>query len=74
MARVYPVPCVLTRFFVGVLLLLQGLTGEQLTKVAGESGFEGLRTYLHSICVDAYNRKVQMVEAMQPGLMSEVQK
>lgn len=54
--------------------LLEGLTGEQLTKVAGESGFEGLRTYLHSICVDAYNRKVQMVEAMQPGLMSEVQK
>ncbi len=57
-----------------MLPLPQGLTGEQLTKVASERGFEGLRTYLHTICVDAYQRKVQMVETMQPGLMAEVQK
>ncbi|PNW75221.1 hypothetical protein CHLRE_12g517900v5 [Chlamydomonas reinhardtii] len=54
--------------------LLEGLTGDELLKVANESGFEGLRVHLHRVCVDAYEKKVQMVDAVQPGLMAEVQK
>lgn len=42
--------------------------------MANESGFEGLRVHLHRVCVDAYEKKVQMVDAVQPGLMAEVQK
>ncbi|GIL47249.1 hypothetical protein Vafri_4093 [Volvox africanus] len=54
--------------------LLEGLTGEELGKVAAGGGFEGLRDHLHRVCVDAYERKVAMVDTMQSGLMAEVQK
>ncbi|EFJ50912.1 hypothetical protein VOLCADRAFT_57571 [Volvox carteri f. nagariensis] len=64
----------LARKMVQYCYLLEELTGEQLSRVAAEGGFEGLRTHLHRLCVEAYDKKVAMVEAVQPGLMSEVQK
>ncbi|KXZ52913.1 hypothetical protein GPECTOR_8g291 [Gonium pectorale] len=54
--------------------LIEGLTGADLARVAAEGGFEGLRSHLHRLCTDAYDRKVAMVDAVQPGLMAEVQK
>ncbi|KAG1669742.1 hypothetical protein FOA52_001571 [Chlamydomonas sp. UWO 241] len=54
--------------------MLDGLNGEQLRGVAAKGGFEGLRTHLRGLGVDAYRRKVAEVEAVASGMMPEAQK
>jgi preprotein translocase subunit SecA len=54
--------------------LLQGLTGDDLRKASKEGGFEGLRTMMRKLGVQAYHAKVDMVEKAQPGLMIEAQR
>jgi hypothetical protein len=39
-----------------------------------QGDFEGLRTYLRKISVDAYNRKKALIEDFEPGLMNEAQR
>lgn len=50
------------------------LPGEDLAKAAAKGGFEGLRKFMRRLAVEAYNRKVEAVEELQPGLMMEAQR
>jgi preprotein translocase subunit SecA len=54
--------------------LLDGLTGETLRGVADKGGFEGLRTHLRGLGIDAYRTKVAEVEGVSDGMMPEAQK
>ena len=56
-------------------VLLPPFLGSDLAKAAAEGGgFEGLRTFMRRISVDAFKRKVAAVEQYEPGLMAEAQR
>lgn len=48
--------------------------GADLAKAASAGGFEGLRTYMRRICVDAYHRKAATVSEVDPQLLFEAQR
>jgi len=53
--------------------LLEGLTGAELAK-ASNGNFDALRAHLRKLAVDAYYRKVDMIETFEKGLMPEAQR
>ncbi|GAX74750.1 hypothetical protein CEUSTIGMA_g2197.t1 [Chlamydomonas eustigma] len=54
--------------------LLEGLTGDDLSKAVAEGGYEGLRADMRRRAVNAYYQKVQSIEQYEPGLMAEAQR
>jgi preprotein translocase subunit SecA len=52
--------------------MLEDLTGDLLQQAGGD--YEALRAYLRNRGVDAYRQKVQEVDAVEPGLMQDVQR
>ena len=42
--------------------------------MASDKGYEGLGAHLRKLAVDAYNKKVAMIEAYEPGLMGEAER
>lgn len=50
------------------------LTGADLLPVAQSGGYDGLRSHLRRLAVEAYEKKMTLVEEYENGLMQEAQR